>query len=249
MARQILQGCIRLTCGLGLIAVGSTVDARAAAQDPTPPPTPQTQAPAPAPAPTPAANQSPTALGGVWKFNKELSSDTSKLQAQADNTPQTSAPPAGGGHHGGYGGGMGRGGGGGFAPTNQGNTEQGLQRRALLREMAQPPDQLNIVVTDETTSFTDDQGFVLKFTTDGKKESIDLGTAKVDSVSKWDGGILTVEMTGGNFKLTETYQLTVQGHALVVEMKSATSGSKNTNAPVGSAVPVKFIFDKVDAGG
>jgi hypothetical protein len=247
MVGQILQGCIRLSCGLALIAVGSLVDTRAAAQDPTPP---QTQAPAPAPTPTP--NLSPSALGGIWKFNKELSSDTSKLQTQADNTPQTSAPPAAGGHHGGYGGGMGGGmgrGGGGGVGRSQTSTEQGLQTRALLREMAEPPDQVIIVVTDATTTFTDDQGAVRKFTTDGKKESIDLGTAKVDSVSKWDGGTLTVEMTGGNFKLTETYQLTVQGHALVVEMKSATSGSKNSNAPVGSAVPLKFIFDKVDAGG
>ncbi|HEY6358347.1 MAG TPA: hypothetical protein VIX35_08875, partial [Vicinamibacterales bacterium] len=124
----------------------------------------------------------------------------------------------------------------------------GLQRRALLREMAEPPNQVTVIVTDSTTTFTDDQGVERKFTTDGKKESIDLGTARVDSVSKWDGGTLTVEMTGGNFKLTETYQLTVQGHALVVEMKSATSG-KTTNTPVGSAVPLKFIFDKVDAGG
>lgn len=242
MVRQILQGCIGLTGGLALIAAGSTVDARAAAQDPTPP---QTQAPAP----TPAANQSPSALGGIWKFNKELSSDTSKLQTQADNTPQTGSAPPAGGHHGGYGGGgFGHGGGGGVG-RSQTSTEQGLQTRALLREMAEPPDQVTIVVTNETTTFTDDQGAVRKFTTDGKKESIDLGTAKVDSVSKWDGGTLTVEMTGGNFKLTETYQLTVQGHALVVEMKSATSGSNRTNAPVGSAVPVKFVFDKVNAGG
>jgi hypothetical protein len=246
MVRQILRGCIGLTCGLALMAVGARVDARAAAQDPTPP---QTQAPAPAPAPTPAANQTPSALGGIWKFNKELSSDTTKLQQQADNTPQTSNNTPVGGHHGGFGGGYGGGRGGGGGSPSSANTEQGLQRRALLREMAQPPDQVTIVVTDSTTTFTDDQGAVRKFTTDGKKESIDLGTAKVDSVSKWDGGTLTVEMSGGNFKLTETYQLTVQGHALVVELKSATSGSKNTNAPVGSAVPVKRIYDKSDAGG
>jgi hypothetical protein len=90
---------------------------------------------------------------------------------------------------------------------------------------------------------------VRKFTTNGKKETIDLGTAQVDGVSKWDNGILTVELTGGSFKLTETYQVTVQGHALVVELKSAT-GNKNNGAAVGStAVPIKRIYDKADAGG
>ena len=38
---------------------------------------------------------------------------------------------------------------------------------------------------------------VRKFTTDGKEETIDLGTAQVDAISKWDGSVLTVELTGG----------------------------------------------------
>ena len=113
--------------------------------------------------------------------------------------------------------------------------------------MAEPPVQVTIVVADDTTTFTDDQGAMRKFTTNAKKETIDLGTAKVDSVSKWDGGTLTVEMTGGSFKLTETYQLTVQGHALVVELKSTNSASRNANGAGTTAVPVKRIYDRADA--
>jgi hypothetical protein len=235
MLRQILKGSITGICGLAVTALG----ARAAAQDPAPP---QAQAPAPAA----AANQSPSALGGIWKFNKELSSDTSKLQIQADNASPSAG--ASGRSRGGFGGGFGRGGGGsGGRPVA--STEQGLQTRALLREMAEPPTQVTIVVAEDTTTFTDDQGAVRKFTTDGKKESIDLGTAKVDSVSKWDGGTLTVEMTGGYVKLTETYQLTVQGHALVVELKSVNSGSTRSSGSGTGAVPVKRIYDRSDAGG
>ena len=232
MLRQIRQGSIAFICGLAVTAVGAAAAARAAAQDPAPP-QPQT------PAAAPAANQDPRALGGIWKFNKELSSDTSKLETQAEN-----ASPSGGAssrprsRFSGFGGGGGR---------SVGSTEQGLQTRALLREMAQPPAQVTIVVADDTTTFTDDQGAVRKFTTNGKKESIDLGTAKVDSVSKWDGGTLTVELTGGNVKLTETYQLTVQGHALVVELKSVNSGSTRTSGSGASAVPFKRIYDRADA--
>jgi hypothetical protein len=251
MLRQILHGSITLTWGLSVVALSGAAAPRAAAQDPA-----ARQAQASAPATAPAANQSPSALGGIWKFNKELSSDTSKLQTQADN-----APPSGGTSNrprGGFGGGFGRGSGGGGGGSGggsggggrtEGSTEQGLQTRALLREMAEPPAQVTIVVADDTTTFTDDQGVMRKFTTDGKKESIDLGSAKVDSVSKWDGGTLSVELTGGNFKLTETYQLTVQGHALVVELKSANSGSTRTSGSGASAVPVKRIYDRADTGG
>jgi hypothetical protein len=242
MSRHILRGSMRLVGGLVFGVLVAPAIVRAAAQDPVPPPPPPVQAPAPAP--TPAANQSPSALGGIWKFNKDLSSDTSKLQTQADNTPATSS--ATGRSRGGFGG-YGRGGGGGGGGGRiQPNAEQALQTRALLREMAEPPAQVTIVVEDDTTTFTDDQGAVRKFTTNGKKESIDLGTAKVDSVSKWDGGTLTVEMTGGSFKLSQTYQLTVQGHALVVELKSTNSASKNTNGAGTTAVPIKRIYDRVD---
>jgi hypothetical protein len=58
-----------------------------------------------------------------------------------------------------------------------------------------------------------------------------------------------VEMTGGTFKLTETYQLTVQGHALVVELKSTNKASNRQGGSGTSAVPIKRIYDKVDAGG
>jgi hypothetical protein len=239
MLRQILHGSITLICGLAVTTLGAPARVRAAAQDPAPP---QAQAPAPPPAP----NQNPSALGGIWKFNKDLSSDTSKLQTQADNASPSAGPS--GRPRGGSGGGYGRGGGGGGG-RSVGSTEQGLQTRALLREMAEPPAQVTIVVSDGATTFTDDQGAVRKFTTDGKKESIDLGTAKVDSVAKWDGGTLTVEMTGGNVKLTETYQLTVQGHALVVELKSVNSGSTRSSGSGTTAVPYKRIYDRVDTGG
>ena len=90
---------------------------------------------------------------------------------------------------------------------------------------------------------------VRKFTTDGKKETIDLGTAQVGyAISKWDGGVLTVELTGGSFKLTETYQLTVQGHELVVALASVNSAKGQASNTGAAAVPIKRIYDRGDAG-
>jgi hypothetical protein len=223
-------------CGSSLVA--------AAGQDPA-----QPQA---APVPSSVAPASPTALGGIWKFNKDLSSDTSKLQTQADNAAANSEGGAnrrrGGGFSGGFGG-RGGGGGTGRGGSSGQDAEKALQTRALLRELAEAPAQLTVVVSADSTTMTDDQGVVRKFTTNGKKESIDLGTAHVDSVSKWDGGTLTVELSGGTYKLTETYQLTVQGHTLVEELKGTNSASARGGAASASAVPIKRIFDKSDAGG
>lgn len=228
-------------CGVAVAAASGAVGL--AMQDPTQPPA-QASTPPPASAPNPP--RLPTALSGVWKLNKELSSDTSKLDAQTSNPQSSSGGNSGsyGGHHGGFGGfGGGRGG------RSSSNTEQGLETRALIREMAEPPDQVTMVVTDGATTFTDDQGVERKFTTDGKKEKIDLGTAQVDSVSKWDGDVLTVELTGGNFKLTETYQLTIQGHELV-ETLSSTNSSRNQGSGIGTtAVPIKRVFDRADTAG
>jgi hypothetical protein len=201
------------------------------------------------PAATSQPNQDPQALGGIWKLNKELSSDTSKLQTQADDAQAagdsgTRRRTSGGG--GGFGGFGGRGGSGGRPPSSS-SSNQGVQMRALLREMADQPAQETIVVTPDTTTLTDDRGVVRKFATNGKKEPIDLGAVQVDAVSKWDSGVLTVELSAGSLTLTETYQLTIQGHELVVALSSSNSGSHQGGVP--TPAPVKRIYDKADAGG
>lgn len=255
MSRKILKGSISLVGGLALAVAGTAV--RAAGQNPPPPTQTQTtppaqtaastQAPAPADTPPPVPNRDPHALGGLWKVNTDLSSDTSKLQQQTDNATQSAAATGSRRGGGGFGFGHGGGGGGGGNKPSTTNSQQGLETRALLREMADTPQALTVIIADDTTTFTDDQGLVRKFTTNGKKETIDLGTAQVDSISKWDGGVLTVELTGGNFKLTETYQLTVQGHELVVALASLNTGNKSANTGA-AAVPIKRIYDRADAG-
>ena len=207
----------------------------------------------------------PARFGGIWKFNQDLSTDTTSLQNLLNNP--TSSPArngsggaggSGGGYGGGYGGGMGggmgrpHGGGGGAGRGSNGSSlssTQQLQYHALIREITAPPVQMTVVPATNTVTFTDDQGVVRTFTTDGKKEQIDLGTAKVDSVSHWDSDQLIIELSGGPVKLTKTYSVSVQGHALIVELKTDTGNSRNGPAPSTNTTPAKQIFDKVDSGG
>lgn len=240
MPGSILRGSITLAVGVALAAV--SIDAQAPAQT-------ALQTPVATPAATLQPNQDPQALGGIWKLNKELSSDTSMLQTQADNAQaagDSSTRRRTGGGGGGFGGFGGRGGSGGRPPSSS-SSNQAVQMRALLREMADQPAQETIVVTTDTTTLTDGQGVVRKFATNGRKETIELGAAQVDSVSKWDSGVLTVELSAGSFTLTETYQLTIQGHELVVALSSTDSGSRQSGVP--TPAPVKRIYDKADAGG
>jgi hypothetical protein len=247
MSRPILPRSIQVfVITLAVAGGASALQARrqTAQQAPPPPQTPVTPV-ASTPGLQAPADTSPARLGGIWNLNRELSTDTSNLLSE----PTAGSAGSGGGRSGsGSGGGGRRGGGrGGYGgrsgSTTQSSSEQAVEARALGREVAEPPARITVVVADDTTTFTDDQGVVRKFTTSGKKESIDLGGAHVDSVSKWDNGVLTIELTAGSVKVTETYQVTVQGHEMVVEVKS-------TGGPRGgaNAVPVKRIYDKANAG-
>lgn len=236
MFGRILRGSITLFFAAAPAAV--PVNAQAPAHN-------SSQTPVATPAAPSQPNPDPQALAGIWKLNKDLSSDTSKLQTQAESAqPSGDAGRRRRGGSGGFSGGYGRGGG--ARPEGNSDSAHALQVRALLREMADQPTQETIVVTPDTTTLTDDHGVVRKFTTNGKKEAIDLDATQVDSVSKWEGGALTVELSAGAFKLSETYQLTVQGHELVVAL-SSTSSSRQGGVP--TPAPVKRIYDKADAGG
>jgi len=119
-----------------------------------------------------------------------------------------------------------------------------MKARALARDLADVPAALTIIVAPTHVTITSDQGAVRKFTTDDTSQEIDLGTAKVLAKTKWDQEILTQEWTAGKAKFKETYQVTVQGHMLVIRVEPVAAG----NAPAGrTSTPVaKYIFDKAE---
>jgi hypothetical protein len=184
------------------------------------------------------ATDGPTKLSGVWTLNKELSTDTSQMGQQAV-TPNGGTDRGGGGGGRRTGGGRRGGFGGGGRSGTGANQEQMAQMRALWREITETPAQVTIVATASAVTFTDDQGMVRKYAVSGKKESIDLGTAKIDATTKWDHDVLVQDMTGGSLKASWKYQVTIEGHQLVVTI--TTEGGQRNGGP---ATPITRIYDK-----
>ena len=190
-----------------------------------------------------------TTIAGLWNFNKELSTDSAPGQA-------TSSGSGGQGGSGGYGGGGSRGsvrvggrggsyggrGGGGSGGGSTASQAQMAEARAVMREVSQAPAQVTIVSDEKSVIFTDAAGVVRKFTTDGKKEKVDVLTTKVDAVTKWDGATLTQELTIGQLKVTRTWQVTKQGDMLVETVKADAGGGGRSGSSSGT--PLKFIFDR-----
>jgi len=199
--------------------------------------------------PVPPAAASPERLTGEWRFNKELSTLMPDPEAATDpgggrRGPGGGAPGGGGGRGGGgrsYGGGGARGGG---TRSSAGSTEEMLQARALLRELADVPAVLTIIAAPSHVTITTERGTIRKFTPGDAAQEVDLGTAKATAKATWDQDVLTVDWTAGKARFTESYQVTVQGHMLVIRIAPVAAG----NTPgTPSTAPIKYIFDRVEA--
>jgi hypothetical protein len=257
MRRLILSGSIPFALGVALTAAVQAT---------------QTPAQTPAPAEPVAASISPAdaaaRLSAQWKLNKDLSSLPDP--SAAGQPPGGRSGGGGGGGRGGYGGGRGgygsRGGGGGGRGGYGGGTgggqplsnEQMLEARAVMREMMDAPDLLNVVASTEAISLTTGDGIVRKFAIGDKKEQVDLGTAKIDVTTKWDNGKLTQDIELSSLKMTRTFQVTDEGHQLIVTVSNAGSRRGGQGGNVQSAgggqgagggqapgmAPIKAIYDK-----
>ena len=185
------------------------------------------------------ADAAPAKMSGIWKLNKDL---------EKPGDPSSGGDPAagagqGGGPGGRYGdrlGGGGRLGGFGGRERHPGDSQQMLQMRALMRDTSEAPAQLVIVATPTDVTLTDDEGHVRKFVANDKKQKLDIGTAVVDARARWDGGSFTTELSLGSLKVTTTYQVTVEGHQMVVTSQSQGGGRATPAAPA----PVTHTYDK-----
>lgn len=186
-------------------------------------------------------------LSSQWKLNRDLSTNTSDVDAVgASGRPGNAGPggtPSGRRRSGGR-----SGVGGGGRPGGRGggdSQEQTLAARALMREAFQPSEVLNIVATAGSVSFTDNAGTLRRFTIDGKKETVDFGTSTVETRTSWNGDVLTQELSVGRLKLTRTFEVTVEGHQLVVQVSA--QGDGRSGAP-GADAPAKFVYDRSSGG-
>ncbi len=145
-------------------------------------------------------------IEGAWTLNREIGDRPGRSAGMPDDQ-------AGGGHRrGGYGGG------------GQMSDEQRAEmqrRRNLARELMTPPTRLNITVDGDIVSFTDADGRVKKYKTDGKKEKHQFDNGTVETKSKWELGALTIETSmDGGMKFTQTYSLVSDHRELMVQTKT-----------------------------
>jgi hypothetical protein len=203
---------------------------------------------------TPASSSTSTLAGskliGEWQFNKDHSTPAPAEAAGGESGQRggRGGRSGGGGFggRGGFGGGFGGGYGAGYN-TGRPNEEQMLQMRALLREVNETPDRVTLVATDTTVSFTDNQGIVRKYATSGKREKIELGTAKIDVVTKWTGQELTQEFTAGALKVTERYGVSADGKQLTetITVQGAAAAGGAAGGNTNQTREITRVFDRV----
>ena len=148
-------------------------------------------------------------IDGAWVLNRDMGD-----QMQRGGGGDGGEREGGGGHrHGGGGGygvsgmGMGRGMGGGGQMSDEQKQEM-ERRRALMKELLQPSDRMNVTVENDLVTFTESDGRVRKFKTDGKKEKHQFDNGTVETKSKWDNTGLVIETALQNgMKLTQTYAI------------------------------------------
>ncbi len=235
-------------CGLSSVALRAAQNQDPVAQDPKPA----------AQDANPASNAKPTAqdaaaakISGVWQLNKELSTDPATVDAASQQANRgagsgrgstgTGGGMSGGrrGLGGGGGGGGGSRGGGGGGSSSAMTPEQLAQFQAMMSEIKNLPDRMTVHATAADVTITLDDGSIRKYTANNKKEQIAIGSAQIDTTTKWDGDTLNIQMAVGQSKLVETYALTSDGAHLIVSI------TPKLSAP-GQQVTTKHVYDHVE---
>jgi len=160
---------------------------------------------APAHARAPAADH--PNIDGAWVLNRDMGDEMQRGGGESGDSE------GGGGHRHGGGGGygvsaMGHGGGMGGGQMSDEQKQEMERRRALMKELLQPSARMNVTVENDIVTFTESDGRVRKFKTDGKKEKHQFDNGTVETKSKWDNTGLVIETALQNgMKLTQTYTI------------------------------------------
>jgi len=218
----------------------------------------------------PAAGNSPVParFSGQWRLNTDLSTPVpdDENAATGGRAGGRGGRPAGGGGGGmgrrgggggGFGGGFGgRGGAGGYGGGGGGerssmSSEDTLKLHAIRREFTEMPGGLTIVASPSQVILTSDEGRVRKFATDGKKQELDLLTAKVDVTSTWVEDMLTQQWSSGRTGFAVTSQLTSENKILVISIAPAPDKNDKNDpaAPAGGGPLAKYVYERVETAG
>ena len=190
-------------------------------------------------------------IDGAWVLNRDMGDPMQRGGGGGDS----SDGGGGGGHRRGGGGGygvsaMGHGGGmGGGGPMSDEQKQEMERRRALMKELLQPSDRMNVTVENDLVTFTESDGRVRKFKTDGKKEKHQFDNGTVETKSKWDNSGLVIETDLQNgMKLTQTYTVAAgEKRQLVLATKMEGGGGGGMGrAPSGDSGERKPIMHYYD---
>jgi hypothetical protein len=194
-------------------------------------------------------------IDGAWVLNRDMGD-----QMQRGGGGESGDGEGGGGHRhggagGGYGGGMGRGGMGGMGRGGMGGGQMSDEqkqemerRRALMKEQLQPSVRMDVTVENDIVTFTESDGRVRKFKTDGKKEKHQFDNGTVETKSKWDNGGLVIETDLQNgMKLTQTYTVAAgekRQLVLATKMEGGSGGmSHGSSGDSGERKPLMHYYD------
>ena len=201
--------------------------------------------------PSPSADSSQkTSLSGTWKLNRDQSDDArDKLRSAAPDRQQNAPMGRHGGMGGGggigmgipgIGGGMGRpggSGGGGGRGSSSGSDEQ----RARLRDLVDPPEQLQVVQKGPEIDMTDTEYRERELFTDGRKIEKSKDERQIPVQAHWDENHLVTEEKGPNGeKISHRYELSEDGKQLT---DTLTLESKKLNTPI----IIRSVYDKAGA--
>jgi len=187
-------------------------------------------------------------IDGAWVLNRDMGDQMQRGGGESGDSE------GGGGHRHGGGGGygvsaMGRGGGmGGGGQMSDEQKQEMERRRALMKELLQPSARMNVTVENDIVTFTESDGRVRKFKTDGKKEKHQFDNGTVETKSKWDNTGLVIETALQNgMKLTQTYTVAAGERrqlVLATKMEGGGSGmSRGTSGDSDERKPFMHYYD------
>jgi hypothetical protein len=129
-----------------------------------------------------------------------------------------------------------------FAPGEIGPTLSMMQEsRSLRRDLMEIPEALNIAVSGESVTFTDDLDRSRSYDITGLKQKYQLGAARFAASTEWkDAQLLKHIEAADGFRMSETYFLSPDGNRLFVIVRL---GAPRKGAP---AVGVNRVYDRAN---
>ncbi len=108
----------------------------------------------------------------------------------------------------------------------------------LMREVLESPLLLMVNRDASTVTFTDGDGYVRKYSTNGKAEKHQMPSGTVETKTKWSGQALVLETTvGRTLKVTKTYTTEPDPRRLLVLTEMG--GRRGGDAP-----PLKAVYEE-----